>query len=65
MKITSFQLKIMLSAFIIYLIIIIGYSTKWFRESIDMESNFVWWLIGAFWFTTVVSMIWTYLKNQK
>lgn len=65
MKTSKTQLLIMLSIFAAYLIIIIGFSTNWFKSSFNMEPYFVLWLTAAFAFISLFRMTIKYFVEKE
>ncbi len=41
-----------------------GFSSHWFQKQVDTETYFVWWLIGVFFFISVLRMGINYIQTK-
>ncbi len=53
---TKSKFLLWLVAFLVYIFILTVISSSWFQRHIDTETYFVWWLIGVFFFNSVMQM---------
>lgn len=65
MKTSKTKLLLWLSAFLVYLAVLLGYSTNWFKSDLTVEDHFVWWLIGVFFFISVLRMAIQYYTGKE
>lgn len=64
MKTSKSQFLLWLGLFLIYVIIVSGFSSHWFQRQVDTETYFVWWLIGVFFFISVLRMGINYIQTK-
>jgi len=63
-KTSKTQFLLWLGLFLIYVIIVTGFSSHWFQKQVDTETYFVWWLIGVFFFISVLRMGINYIQTK-
>lgn len=64
MKTSKTQFLLWLGLFLIYVIIVAGFSSHWFQSHVDTETYFVWWLIGVFFFISVLRTGINYIRTK-